>query len=170
VHLSHVLVEPRLRGSGLAGWLRALPLQTARECAAAAGAASPREVTLVAEMEHADGTPAVATRLRSYERAGFRAIDSSTFRYHQPDFRPVAEIDASAPQPLPLALVVRRVGREAETTLPGTEVREIVAALYRMFGVHAAERHMAPLWERLERLPDADAVALRPPLSMEAPR
>jgi hypothetical protein len=37
VHLSHALVEPRLRGGGLSGWLRALPLQTARACAAALG-------------------------------------------------------------------------------------------------------------------------------------
>ncbi|RIL00294.1 MAG: hypothetical protein DCC71_18820, partial [Proteobacteria bacterium] len=30
VHLSHAWVEPPLRGSGLAAWLRALPLQAAR--------------------------------------------------------------------------------------------------------------------------------------------
>src|SRR5260221_2415519 len=35
VHLSHLLVEPPLRGSGLSAWLRALPIQTARESAAA---------------------------------------------------------------------------------------------------------------------------------------
>ena len=38
VHLSHAFVEPPHRGSGLAGWLRALPLQAARRCAAAASA------------------------------------------------------------------------------------------------------------------------------------
>ena len=37
VHLSHLVIEPARRGSGLSGWLRAVPLQTARACAAAAG-------------------------------------------------------------------------------------------------------------------------------------
>jgi GNAT superfamily N-acetyltransferase len=164
VHLSHVLVEPALRGSGLAAWLRALPLQTARACAAAAGHAGAR-FTLVAEMEHDDGvTPAVTTRLRSYARAGFRALEPNAVRYLQPDFRAADIIAATAPQPLPLALLLRRVGREHEDHLLGAEVREIIAALYTMFGVHVRADHMAPLWTALERLPGANArVPLRPP-------
>jgi len=117
-------------------------------------------------MEHPDGvTPAVMARLRSYERAGFRKIDPDTARYLQPDFRPAAEIDASALQPVPLALVVRRVGREHEPTLPGAEVRAIVAALYTMFGVHMRADHMAPLWALLDHYPGpGEMVALRRPL------
>src|SRR6185436_4732110 len=52
VHLSHVLIEPGWRRTGLAGWLRAWPLQTARACLAAAGHAVNSPITLVAEMEH----------------------------------------------------------------------------------------------------------------------
>lgn len=166
VHLSHIIVEPPLRGGGLSAWLRAFPLQTARECAAAAGEPASDCITLVAEMEHPDGhTPGVMARLRSYDRAGFLKIDPDTVRYVQPDFRPPAEIDASSVQPVPLALVVRRVGREHEATLPGAEARAIVRALYTMFGVHMRADHMAPLWGLLDRFPGpGETVALRRPL------
>lgn len=166
VHLSHVIVEPPLRGGGLSAWLRAFPLQTARECAADAGEPVGDRITLVAEMEHPDGhTPAVMARLRSYDRAGFLKIDPDAVHYVQPDFRLPAEIDASAVQPVPLALVVRRVGREHETTLSGAEARAIVRALYTMFGVHVRADHMAPLWGLLDRLPGpGETVRLRRPL------
>lgn len=166
VHLSHVIVEPSLRGGGLSAWLRAFPLQTARACAAAAGEPASDRIALVAEMEHPDGhTPMIMARLRSYDRAGFRAIDPDTVRYLQPDFRPAAEIDATSVQPVPLALVVRRIGREHEAQLPGAEVRAIVRALYTMFGIHVRADHMAPLWALLDHFPGpGEAVALRRPL------
>jgi GNAT superfamily N-acetyltransferase len=166
VHLSHLLVEPRMRGSGLSGWLRAFPIQTARECAGLAGESAPGEITLVAEMEHPDGiTPGVMMRLRSYERASFAKIDPDRVRYHQPDFRAAETIDMTAVRPLPLALVVRRVGREAESSISGGEVRDIVAALYTMYGASMRADHMAPLWALLEGFPaPEEAVPLRPPL------
>lgn len=166
VHLSHVIVEPPMRGSGLAGWLRALPIQTARECAAAAHEPAREGITLVAEMEHPDGvTPMVMARLRSYDRAGFLKIDPDAVRYCQPDFRAPAEIDARSVQPVPLALVVRRVGHEHEPTLRGGEVREIVRALYTAFGIHMRSDHMAPLWGLFDHLPGPrETVALRRPL------
>ncbi|MEO8602070.1 MAG: hypothetical protein ABI629_05785 [bacterium] len=165
VHLSHILVEPALRGGGLSAWLRAFPLQAARECAAAAGESAQDQVTLVAEMEHPDGvTPAVMARLRSYERAGFAKIDPDSVHYVQPDFRPVAEIDASALQPVPLSLVIRRVGREDQASLAGAEVRALVGALYTMFGVHMRADHMAPLWSLLDHFPGpGESVLLRKP-------
>ena len=126
VHLSHMLVEPPLRGSGLSGWLRAIPIQTARECAAAAGAPGGPRITLVAEMEHPDGvTPGVMARLRSYERAGFAKIDPTRVCYCQPDFRAADVIDRTAVRPLPFALIVRRVGRETEGWISSAEVRAL---------------------------------------------
>lgn len=165
VHLSHVLIEAPLRGTGLAGWLRAFPIQAGRECARAAGGPAPDRITLVAEMEHPDGvTPTIMARLRSYDRAGFLKIDPNAVPYCQPDFRAPAAIDAGSVQSIPLALLVRRVGREHETTIPGAEVREIVQALYTMFGIHVRAGHMAPLWSHLERLRLTESVALRRPL------
>lgn len=167
VHLSHVIVEPPLRGGGLSAWLRAFPLQTARECASAAGETAIDRITLVAEMEHPDGvTPMVMARLRSYERAGFLMLDPDAVRYMQPDFRPPQAITSSSMQPVPLALVVRRVGREAERTVTGAEVRAVIEALYTMFAVHVRADHMAPLWALLDHLPGpGETVELRPPLS-----
>jgi hypothetical protein len=150
VHLSHVLVEPPLRRSGMAAWLRAVPLQTARACAAAAGLRQDTRVTLVAEMEPADGvTPTRIARLRSYERAGFLKLDPRALHYAQPDFRPAAEIEATGLRPIALDLVVRRVGRERERRCSGAEAHAIASALYAMFGVHIRRQHMAPLWARL---------------------
>jgi GNAT superfamily N-acetyltransferase len=165
LHLSHILIEPVLRGTGLSAWLRALPIQTAHETARSAGVETPIGVTLVAEMEHSDGeTPAVMARLRSYERAGFRKIDPERLHYAQPDFRPASEIDRGEVTPLPLSLVVRRVGREHETTIEAPAVREIVAALYTMFSATMEARHMKPLWSRLDTFSNAAApLDLLPP-------
>lgn len=151
VHLSHNLVEPTLRGSGLAGWLRAFPIQTARECAIRAGV-TPGHVTLVAEMEQPrDGSAA----LRSYERAGFLKLAPAVVPYCQPDFRAADEIDRTSLRPVPYALVIRRLGRESERSVSGQEVRDLASALYTMFGVHVRADHMTPLWARLERFPPA---------------
>lgn len=166
VHLSHVLIEPSMRGRGLAGWLRALPLRTARECAAAAGVGVPDCITLAAEMEHAESSStAVMIRLRSYARAGFLVVDPSRAPYRQPDFRSAAEIDRDEVRPLELALVLRRVGRERDTCLGGAELRDIVASLYAMYAAHVRSDHMAPVLALLDRFPAADDdVALVSPL------
>lgn len=146
VHLSHALIEPAQRGSGLAAWLRALPLQTARRCAAAVGLAPETPIVLVAEMEPADaGDRARMTRLRSYERAGFGAIDPACAPYLQPDFRPPELLANSTPRPIPLVLVVRRVGREHELSMPAAEVAAVVDAIYSVYGVHVPSAAMAPL-------------------------
>ena len=137
VHLSHALVEPPHRGSGLAAWLRALPLQTARRCAAAAGCAPATPVVLVAEMEPSDPAEAArAARLRSYERAGFRMVDRAAAPYAQPDFRPPVQWTDAGPQAIAFGLVVRRVGREAERAMPADELRAVVESVYAVYGVH----------------------------------
>ena len=165
VHLSHALVRPAARRGGLGAWLRGLPLACARACATAAGAAG-RRIVLVAEMEPAD--PAVEermARLRIYGRAGFRCVEPGRIAYHQPDFRPPHAIDASAVEPVPLSLVVRRVGREDEREMPASEVRALVRALYAMYGANQRASDMAPLWERHAALPDGDErIALLAPV------
>lgn len=165
VHLSHALVLPAARRGGLGAWLRSMPVACARSCAAAAGAAG-RPVVLVAEMEPADPTSEERmARLRIYGRAGFRCVAPERVAYHQPDFRPAAAIDASGVAPLPLTLVVRRVGRETEHAMPASEVRAVVRALYAMYGAHQRTSDMAPLWERFAALPDGDEpVALVEPV------
>ncbi|HXC50805.1 MAG TPA: hypothetical protein VN634_07980 [Candidatus Limnocylindrales bacterium] len=160
VHLSHVLVEPAMRGRGVAAWLRALPVASARECYRIARGAAPSavlpQITLVAEMEHDDGqTDAVRRRLRSYARAGFRMVDPSAARYSQPDFRAAAEIDATSVRPVPLGLVLRRIGREHENSVSAAALARIVDALYAMFAVHVRRDHMDAARAHL-RIPAGD--------------
>jgi len=159
VHLSHVLVEAAWRRTGLAGWLRAWPIQTARACLVAAGFPAASPITLVAEMEHPEPQfPNRAVRLAAYQKAGFKKVDPAVVKYFQPDFRPPQQIDASGgPQPLPFGLVLRRVGREGEPFIHGAEIREIVECLYRMYGTGFRDQHMAAVWQNLQDYPDDQA-------------
>jgi len=134
VHLSHALVAPAHRGSGLAAWLRALPLGAARRCVSAARRDAKTPVVLVAEMER-DARAAQ----RSYARAGFLKVDPAAARYTQPDFR-----DPTLP-PLPFELVLRRVGREDERELPSAELEAIVDSIYAVYGAHVPDAALAPL-------------------------
>ena len=160
VHLSHNLVLPDWRRSGLAGWMRALPLLTARELLPAA------PITLVAEMEYASGhDPKGDVRLQAYGRAGFRKVDPSVVRYHQPDFRSSAEIDASSgPKPVPFQLLLRKVGRENEESISAADVRRIVAALYEMYGRQFRPEDMRHPALNLDTYPSPEMkIALLPP-------
>jgi GNAT superfamily N-acetyltransferase len=146
VHLSHAFVVPEQRGTGLAAWLRALPLQAARRCAAAAGCAPDAPIVLVAEMEGPDpARPARMARLRSYERAGFRKVDPLAAPYAQPDFRTAEVLADATPRPIPLALVLRRVGREHEDEMPARELAAVVDAIYAVYGVHVPAPALGPL-------------------------
>ncbi len=83
--------------------------------------------------------------LRSYERAGFRLVDPAAAPYAQPDFRPPELLAGDAPRPVSLGLVVRRVGRESETTMPASELRAVVDAIYAVYGVHVPAAALEPL-------------------------
>jgi len=165
VHLSHNLVVPAWRRSGLAGWMRALPVRDARAHLAAAGRAPAEPVVLAGEMEPLDErhTP-TATRLMAYTRAGFLTIDPARAPYLQPDFRPPDVIDASGgPRPVPLELVIRRVGRETETEIPAEEARGVALSLYAMYarGFRAAD--MEPVFAAIADWPASGPIPLVAP-------
>ena len=151
VHLSHVLIDPRYRRTGLAGWLRAWPVQHARWALRAAGLPENSPITLVAEMEGDEPLlDSQIARLKSYQKSGFLMVDSETVSYYQPDFRPPAVIDDSGgPQPVPLKLVIRRVGREIHKEVSGAEITHIVSALYKMYEKGFRRRDMQELWKSL---------------------
>jgi len=163
VHLSHNLVAPEWRRSGIAGWLRALPVGTARTALAAQSLPESSPIFLVAEMEHADPTDeARTTRLAAYGKAGYRKL--AGVPYLQPDFRTPEEIDASGgPNPLSLSLLVREVGNDSHAAIPAETVRHIAECLYRMYGAEFRAQDMACVWENLERFPRDGEIPLVPP-------
>jgi GNAT superfamily N-acetyltransferase len=166
VHLSHVWIDPAWRRSGLAGWMRALPVQTARTALDIAGLPQGSPIVLVAEMErHHPGNEEQWIRLQAYEKAGFRRADCSRIDYHQPDFRPPEEIDRSGGAHLiPLALMLRRVGREDETSISSGEILRIVFALYHMYGLEIRPQDMRVAYETLKNYPpDGETIALELP-------
>jgi hypothetical protein len=152
VHLSHILVTPAERRSGVAGLLRALPISAARDCAAAAGRTG-LPITLLAEMEVFDPSkPDSIARSTAYAKAGFRQLPAD-LGYLQPDFRTCAEIDADGgPSPLPLSIHLRRLGREAETDLPTAEALAALHAVYTVFGTTFRPSDMTPCWRWLAAL------------------
>jgi hypothetical protein len=150
VHLSHNLVAPASRRTGLAGWLRALPIATA----------------LVAEMEYPQpGDPARLVRLQAYERAGFLKLDPALVGYHQPDFRASEVIDATGgARPLPFQLVIRRVGREHERVISGDEARTLVQAIYDIYRPQFRPADLAHPLLTLDTYPiDHTLIPLLPP-------
>jgi len=166
VHLSHNLVAPEWRRTGVAGWLRALPVQTARHGLAALKKPETSPITLIAEMEYPDPTvEATAIRLGAYEKAGYLKVDPSRIAYVQPDFGSPEQIDlAGGPKPLPLTLMVRRVGREADRQITGREVKAIVTALYKMYECTFRARDMAEVWKTLADYPaDGERIDLVQP-------
>jgi GNAT superfamily N-acetyltransferase len=161
----HLSVAPEWRRSGIAGWMRAVSLLTAREVAAGHGQPD-AAITLVGEMEYDDGSdPRRAVRLTAYERAGFLKIDPASVRYMQPDFRPPEEIDASGgAKPLPFQLIIRQVGRESARSIAGAKVRRIVRALHAMYGAQFRPQDMAhPALSLAAYPPDHAEIALVPP-------
>ncbi len=160
VHLSHLLVAPEWRRSGLAGWMRSAAIVSARAMTQTHGQPD-AAITLVCEMEYDDARdPRRAVRLAAYERAGFLKIDPRVVRYFQPDFRAPAEIDASGGAcPLPFQLLLRHVGRVMQRTITGAEVRRIVRTLYAMYGAQFRPQDMAHPALSLARYP-ADEIAI----------
>jgi hypothetical protein len=128
VLLSHSLVLPVARRTGIAALLRAAPVVLARRDAAAAGIAD-AEMVLVAEMEPVvPEEAATAVRLLSYARGGFQVVPPSSAPYAQPDFRDVEALGIPA-VPIPMALVIRQVGSEERTVLGWRELEAILDGL-----------------------------------------
>lgn len=158
VHMSHNLVAPEWRRTGIAGWMRALPITTAKDCLRLLGRSEDSPVSLVGEMEHLDADrPATRVRLTAYEKAGFKMVDPARVHYLQPDFRDPSEIDQTGgPRPVPLCLMLRRVGREHEDQVSGAEVLAAARSLYKMYGVEFRARDMRVVFDSLAAYPGED--------------
>ncbi|MEO6052534.1 MAG: hypothetical protein ABIP97_00835 [Chthoniobacterales bacterium] len=169
VHLSHVVVNPEWRRTGIGGWLRALPIQTARHAFLTCGMPQTSPITLVGEMEKLD-TDDVASliRLKAYEKGGYLKIDPQVIHYLQPDFRSSEVIDADGAKPIPMTLVVRKPGREVWNSISGSTVQNIVRALYHMYGMEFRPQEMQVVMDSLQTYPESSTpIALLPPTAQQ---
>jgi hypothetical protein len=104
-------------------------------------------------------------RLIAYEKAGYRKVDPKVIPYFQPDFRDPAAIDASGQHEfIPMTPILRRVGHEAETSAPASEIRAMIRDLYAMYSDTFRPQDMEPLWRNWRAYPDGPTpIPLIPP-------
>lgn len=139
--LSHTLVAPRYRRTGLAAVFRALPATLARE-AVAERFSDPERVPILiaAEMEPVElSNPDTVVRLLAYGRSGFKVLDPARVPYSQPDFRDEV-VAARGHTAIPLLAVVRWLDHAAATSVPVA----LAAAFPRLF--HVCHRLYLPAW------------------------
>ncbi len=138
VLLSHSLVEPPHRRSGLAGLLRTAPAALARRAVAHAGMPRETPILLVAEMEPVDpADPGSLVRLLAYGRAGYVAVPPAAMPYCQPDFRDLDALGEDQ-RPIPMVLVARWLDHEG-AAIPAAHVEGIVRA-FRAIHLRACRR------------------------------
>jgi 4-aminobutyrate aminotransferase/(S)-3-amino-2-methylpropionate transaminase len=132
--LSHSLVLPPFRRSGVAALIRALPAPHARFDAMQLGV-KPTAVSLLAEMEMFEANRnETLVRLYSYGKAGFRVVPPWHLPYAQPDFRDLAALGVEG-QPVPMMILVRQVGEESSKTIEPLRARALLdhlAAIHRV--------------------------------------
>lgn len=131
--MSHSLVLPPWRRTGLATLLRALPAAHARADAERMGV-TVSERSLLAEMEMMEPQrDETLVRLLSYGKAGFRVVPPWHLPYAQPDFRDLAALKTEA-LPVPMMILVRQVGEESLATIDPRRARTLLdhlAAIHR---------------------------------------
>ena len=117
VFLSHAIVLPAYRRSGLGPLIRTLPARLGREAAATLGMAG-AEILLLAEMDPIDpGSAPTLIRMKAYGGSGFSFLPPQWLPYAQPDFSNWREARRD-PAPVPLVLVTRWLGREEASEIP----------------------------------------------------
>jgi hypothetical protein len=169
VYLAHIFMLPEARGTVLSYWLRIAPVDIAFQYLVdlhargairlpqpdAPGKFFGMRVDLAAEMEYFSPEDRISwQRVLFYGRGGFDAVNPRHFPYRQPDFRDPEVIRATGNQPLPFMVLLRRMGRERQATLPIDEASAVMRLLYDDFAVHCApeflENSLALVQRRLE--------------------
>jgi len=169
VYLAHIYMKPEARGTVLSYWLRIAPVEIAVQYMAdlysmgkinlpapgSPGKYFGMRLDLAAEVEYFTPEERLSwQRILFYGRGGFDAINPRHFPYRQPDFRDPEVIRATGNQPIPLMVLVRRMGRERQAQLPIEEARSLMRLLYDDFADHCApdlmENSLQLVLDRLE--------------------
>lgn len=182
VYLSHIYMRPEARGTVLSYWLRIAPVELAVQYLAelhrrgavrlpqpeSPGRYFGMRVDLAAEMEYFTPEDRISwQRILFYGRGGFDAINPRHFPYRQPDFRDPEEIRRTGNQPVPFMILLRRMGREREASLPIPEARAVMRLLYDDFACHCAPEFLDNSLQRVldrldQRAATKDSVELLP--------
>ncbi len=150
VLLSHSLVMPPFRRSGVAALIRTAPTELARRDLARNGLPAGTPTVLVAEMEPCvPSDRSSIVRLLSYGRSGYGVIPPSVLPYCQPDFRDLAALGVPA-EPIPMPCVVRWIGHEGEGRLP-TELADAMVRILAALHLRACEPTHVLALERDDR-------------------
>lgn len=166
VLLSHSYVLPAHRRGGVAALVRTSPATLARNDLVERGLSADTPILLTAEMEPLDPRDeGTLVRLLSYGRAGFSVVYPAALPYFQPDFRELGEQDEATH--VPMAIVLRWLGRERATELPVALGQAIVRHFQRIHSralraVHLESASMHGL-SGLARWPSATVPLLRIP-------
>ncbi len=151
VYLSHLFMLPEARGTVLSYELRIAPIEVAIEYMKELhrrgkiklpdpdhpGKHFGMRIDMVAEMEYySPEDPVSWKRILFYGRGGFDAVNPRHFPYLQPDFRDPETIRKTGNQPHPFMILVRRIGRERQATMPLEEASAIMRLLYDDFMCH----------------------------------
>lgn len=169
VYLSHICMVPEARGTVLSYWLRIAPIELAVQYIADLHALGKLQVplpdqpgkyfgmrlNLTAEMEYWTPEERISLqRILFYGRGGFDVINPRHFPYRQPDFRDPELIKETGYQPMPFMILLRRMGRERQATLPIEEARAVMRLLYDEFACHCPvemlENSLQIVLDRLE--------------------
>jgi 4-aminobutyrate aminotransferase / (S)-3-amino-2-methylpropionate transaminase len=151
--MSHSLVLPPYRRSGLGALLRALPAAHARLDASARGVTA-TETSLLSEMElYEPEREETLVRLSAYGRGGFRVVPPWLLPYAQPDFRDLAAL-AIAARPVPMMLLVRQVRHEDLATIEPQRAQRLVDALATIHRVTVDDAQIRAMHDNIaHRLP-----------------
>lgn len=181
VFLSHIVMKPEARGTVLSYWMRIAPVELAmqyvNDLASMGKITVPApdnpgrhygmKVNLAAEMEYfAPDDPISLQRILFYGRGGFDAINPRYFPYRQPDFRDPEVIRATGNQPVPFMMLLRRMGRERQASIPTDEARAVMRLLYDDFATHCLPEHLEgsldAVLQQLETRQDRGSIELLP--------
>lgn len=153
IYLSHIYMIPAARGTVLSYWLRIAPVEIAMQYMLdlhtqgkinLPAPNSPSKnfgmrLNLAAEMEYFTPEERLSLqRILFYGRGGFDVVNPRHFPYRQPDFREPEEIRKTGNLPVPFMLLLRRMGRERQATLPISEAQGVMKLLYDDFSQYCA--------------------------------
>ena len=170
VYLSHIYMRPEARGTVLSYWLRIALVEIAVRYLKelhdrgrirlpqpdAPGKYFGMRIVLTAEMEYFTPEERLSwQRVLFYGRGGFDVINPRHFPYRQPDFRDPEVIRQTGNQPMPFMVLVRRMGRERQASMPIEEASAVMRLLYDDFACHCApeflENSLQVVLDRLDR-------------------